>query len=117
MALSNIQRKNRIKRSIRKKISGTGTKPRLSIFRSNKAIYVQLIDDLNSTTVAEANSKTSIVKGSKVEKAKKIGAIIANKAKDLGIDSIVFDRNGYRYHGRIKALAEGASATGLNSNY
>jgi len=113
MALSKIQKKNRIKRSIRKKVSGTSSRPRLSVFRSNKAIYVQLIDDLNSTTIASACSKTSNVSGTKVEVAKEVGAVIAKKAKDLGIDNIVFDRNGYRYHGRIKALADGARENGL----
>ena len=114
MALSKIQRKNRIKRSIRKKVSGTNSKPRLSVFRSNKAIYVQLIDDLNAVTIAAASSKNTDINGnSKVEIAKEVGALIAKKANDMGIDSIVFDRNGYRYHGRIKALAEGARENGL----
>ena len=114
MALSKIQRKNRIKRSIRQKVSGTNSKPRLSVFRSNKAIYVQLIDDLNAVTIASASSKNTDINGnSKVEIAKEVGALIAKKANDMGIDSIVFDRNGYRYHGRIKALAEGARENGL----
>lgn len=114
MALSKIQRKNRIKRSIRKKVSGTSSTPRLSVFRSNKSIYVQLIDDLNAVTIAAASSKNGgITTTNKVDVAKEVGALIAKKAKDLGIDSIVFDRNGYRYHGRIKALAEGARENGL----
>lgn len=114
MALSKIQRKIRIKRSIRVKISGTSSIPRLSVFRSNKSIYVQLIDDINATTLASADSNNTSVKGSnKIDQSKEVGVLIANKAKDLGIESIVFDRNGYRYHGRIKALAEGARENGL----
>tara|TARA_B110000908_G_C10104987_1_gene380368 strand:+ start:569 stop:919 length:351 start_codon:yes stop_codon:yes gene_type:complete len=114
MALSKIQRKERIKRSIRKKISGSSTIPRLSVFRSNKSIYVQLIDDLNANTIAAIDSNNSSVKGAtKIDQSKEVGALIANTAKDLGIDTIVFDRNGYRYHGRIKALAEGARENGL----
>jgi len=114
MALSKIQRNKRIKRSIRVKISGTSSTPRLSVFRSNKSIYVQLIDDINATTLASADSYNSEVNGStKIDQSKEVGAIIAKKAKDLGIESIVFDRNGYRYHGRIKALAEGARENGL----
>lgn len=112
MALSKIQRKTRIKRSIRTKISGTATKPRLSVFRSNKAIYVQLIDDLNANTLASADSMKN-QKGTKIDQSKEVGAAIAKIAKDLGIDSIVFDRNGYRYHGRIKALAESVRENGL----
>ncbi len=114
MALSKIQRKIRIKRSIRTKVSGTSTIPRLSVFRSNQSIYVQLIDDLKATTIASVDSNNSAVKGStKIEKSKEVGALIAEKAKALGIDSIVFDRNGYKYHGRIQALAEGARENGL----
>ncbi|MFT4644000.1 MAG: large subunit ribosomal protein L18 [Planctomycetota bacterium] len=114
MALSKIQRKERIKRSIRKKISGSSTTPRLSVFRSNKSIYVQLIDDLNANTIAAIDSNNSAVKGAtKMDQSKEVGALIASKAKDLGIENIVFDRNGYRYHGRIKALAEGARENGL----
>ena len=114
MALSKIQRKERIKRSIRKKISGSSTTPRLSVFRSNKSIYVQLIDDLNANTIASVDSNNADIKGvTKIDQSKEVGALIASKAKDLGIETIVFDRNGYRYHGRIKALAEGARENGL----
>ncbi len=112
MALSNIQKRTRIKRSIRKKISGTSTRPRLTVFRSNKAIYVQLIDDLASNTLASADSKGT-TKGTKIEQSKEVGILIAKKAKDLGIEEIVFDRNGYNYHGRIKALAEGVRENGI----
>jgi len=114
MALSKIQRKTRIKRSIRSKISGTASIPRLTVFRSNKAIYVQLIDDLKATTIASIDSNNSAIKGTtKTEKSKEVGILIAEKAKTLGIETIVFDRNGYKYHGRIKALAEGARESGL----
>ena len=112
MALSNIQKRTRIKRSIRKKISGTSVKPRLTVFRSNKAIYVQLIDDLASNTLASADSKKT-KKGTKIDQSKEVGVLIAKKAKDLGIEEIVFDRNGYKYHGRIKALAEGVRENGI----
>ena len=114
MAFSNIKRRERIKRGIRNKVTGTAQRPRLSVFRSNKAIYAQLIDDVTGNTLASASSKdSSITAGTKVEQAKQVGAILANNAKGVSIESVVFDRNGFRFHGRIAALAEGARENGL----
>lgn len=107
-------RRNRIRQRIRKKIQGTSERPRLSVYRSNKHVYAQLIDDLNGHTLASASSFTASLSGSPIEKSKEVGKELASKAKDAGIDSVVFDRNGYRYHGRVKALAEGAREGGLN---
>ena len=108
-------RRLRIKRRIRKNISGTPARPRLSVFRSNKQIYAQLIDDINGVTLASASSykKDASTKGNKIDQAKSIGKKIAEKASKVGIKTIVFDRNGYLYHGRIKALAESARENGL----
>ncbi len=114
MPLTKDQRRTKIKRRIRKKFSGTPTKPRLSVFRSNKEIYAQIIDDENNVTLASATSYIKgFAKGTKTEQAKEVGAQIANKAKEAGIETVVFDRNGYVYHGRVKALAEGARENGL----
>jgi len=114
MALSKAQRRSKIKRRIRGKIQGTATKPRLSVFRSNKQIYAQIIDDESNTTLASAGSyEKGFDKVSKVEQAKLVGAKISEKAKAAGIESVVFDRNGYIYHGRVKALAEAARENGL----
>ncbi|MEJ6734532.1 MAG: 50S ribosomal protein L18 [Flavobacteriales bacterium] len=111
MAVSKESRRNKIRTRIRATISGTTTKPRLAVFRSNKDIYVQLIDDLNGSTLVAASSKE--VSGSKMEQANSVGKSIAEKAMAAGITEIVFDRGGYLYHGRIKALAEGARESGL----
>ena len=115
--MSNLKsnRRARIKKRIRKSISGTTTKPRLSVFRSNKQIYAQLIDDVNGVTLASAASlkDEAAQKGNKVEQAKLIGKEIAKKASEAGISEVVFDRNGYLYHGRIKALADSARESGL----
>ena len=95
---------------------GTTEKPRLSVFRSNKAIYAQVIDDLEGKTLAAASSQSKDIgdkKLTKTEKAKEVGKVIADRAKEAGIENIVFDRNGYLYHGRIKSLAEGAREGGL----
>ena len=108
--------RQKIKFRIRKKISGVGVKPRLSIFRSNTDIYAQLINDENGTTLASASSKDKDIKAQKVnktEKSKLVGSIIARKATELGVTTIVFDRGGYIYHGRVKAVAEGAREGGL----
>jgi large subunit ribosomal protein L18 len=113
MATVKSLRRLRISRGIRKKISGTATKPRLSVFRSNTGIYVQLIDDLTGKTLASSSSKELKVKGPKSELSKKVGVSIAEKAKAAGISEVVFDRGGYLYHGRVKALAEGAREGGL----
>ena len=106
-----IQRKNRHRR-IRAKISGTDKKPRLVVFRSIKGNYAQLIDDQKSVTLASA-SDLKAKKGNKTDKAKTVGAEIAKKAKELKIEECVFDRNGYKYHGRVKAVAEAAREGGL----
>ena len=109
-------RRQKIRFAIRKKVSGVAGKPRLSVFRSNTDIYVQLIDDTNGTTLAAASSKAkdiSAQKATKVEKSKLVGLAIAQKAKDLGITTVVFDRGGNLYHGRVKAVAEGAREGGL----
>jgi large subunit ribosomal protein L18 len=114
MATVKTLRRLRITRGIRKKISGTGTKPRLAVFRSNAGIYVQLIDDLSGKTLASASTQElKSEKGTKVEISKKVGTAIAQKAKAAGIADVVFDRGGYLYHGRVKALAEGAREGGL----
>jgi large subunit ribosomal protein L18 len=115
MATKKDSRRLRIRRSIRKKISGTTTKPRLSVFRSNKEIYVQLIDDVTGHTIVSASSQDlKSAKGTKVEISKSVGQKLAEKAVSTGIKDVTFDRGGYLYHGRIKALAEGAREGGLN---
>ena len=111
-----ISSRRKIKFRIRKKIFGSATKPRLSVFRSNTDIYVQLIDDTTGTTLAAASSREKDIAAQKVaktEKSKLVGASIARKAQELGIKAIVFDRNGYLYHGRVKAVAEAAREGGL----
>ena len=107
----------KIKYRIRRKISGAAAKPRLSVFRSNSDIYAQLIDDDNGVTLASASSRQKDIqaqKAPKIEKGKMVGAAIATKAKELGITTVVFDRGGYIYHGRVKAVAEGAREGGLD---
>lgn len=114
MALSKLQRRTRIKRRIRKIVSGTPTKPRLSVYRSNKEIYAQIVDDVNGTTLVSASSRDKGVKASsKSEAAALVGKTIAEKAVKAGLDSVAFDRNGYLYHGRVKVLAEAAREAGL----
>ncbi|MDE5877507.1 MAG: 50S ribosomal protein L18 [Muribaculaceae bacterium] len=110
--VSKIARRNKIKTRIRGKISGTAQRPRMSVFRSNKAIYVQLIDDLAGRTLVSASSK-GITEGTKSEVSAKVGQEIARKALEAGIDSVVFDRNGYLFHGRVKSLADAAREAGL----
>jgi large subunit ribosomal protein L18 len=113
---SKTSARSKIRYRIRKKISGDATKPRLSVFRSNKEVYVQLINDENGTTIAAASSKEKDIvaqKGNKVEKSKLVGASVAKKAIELGIKNVVFDRGGYLYHGRVKAVADGAREGGL----
>ena len=108
--------REKIRYRIRKKISGSASKPRLSVFRSNLEIYVQLINDENGSTIASASSKEKDIvaqKVNKVEKSKLVGAAVARKAGELGIKTVVFDRGGYLYHGRVKAVAEGAREGGL----
>ena len=111
-----IIRRQKIRFGIRKKIVGTAQKPRLSVFRSNAEIYVQLIDDANGTTLASASSRDKDIAAQKVaksEKSKLVGAAIARKAIDLGLNDVVFDRGGNLYHGRVKAVAEAAREGGL----
>ncbi|MCM1368857.1 MAG: 50S ribosomal protein L18 [Candidatus Amulumruptor caecigallinarius] len=110
--VSKIARRNKIKTRIRGKISGTAQRPRMSVYRSNKAIYVQVIDDLTGTTLCAASSK-GMAEGTKVEIAAKVGEEIAKKAVEKGISEVVFDRNGYLYHGRVKSLADAARNGGL----
>ncbi len=109
-------RRQRIKYTIRKKVSGTAQLPRLSVYRSNTDIYAQMIDDVNGNTLAAASSRDKDIaaqKGTKTEKSKMVGEAIAKKAIALGLSSCVFDRGGFLYHGRIKAVAEGAREGGL----
>ena len=105
-------RRNKIKTRIRGRLSGTAERPRMTVFRSNKQIYVQLIDDLAGATLASASSK-GIEEGTKSEIAAKVGEKIAGKASEAGITAVVFDRNGYLYHGRVKSLADAARKAGL----
>ncbi|EKB57025.1 50S ribosomal protein L18 [Bergeyella zoohelcum] len=113
MALNKEQKRARIKRRVRGKISGSAELPRLSVYKSNKEIYAQLIDDKAGKTLASASSRALNAKGTKVEISTEVGKAIAEKAKAAGIESIVFDRNGFVYHGRVKALADGAREGGL----
>ncbi|PKP26264.1 MAG: 50S ribosomal protein L18 [Bacteroidetes bacterium HGW-Bacteroidetes-2] len=116
MALSKNDRRDRIRFRIRKIVSGSEQKPRLAVFRSNKEIYAQLIDDVSGKTITAASSRDKdidVSKASKVEAAKLVGKAIAEKAVKAGVDTISFDRGGYLYHGRIKSLAEGAREGGL----
>ncbi|HEV8285823.1 MAG TPA: 50S ribosomal protein L18 [Chitinophagaceae bacterium] len=111
------QRRQNIRYRIRRRIGeGVAQKPRLSVFRSNSEIYVQLIDDSNGETLAAASSKDKDIaaqKGTKIEKSKLVGAAIAKKATELGLKTVTFDRSGYLYHGRVKAVADGAREGGL----
>ena len=111
-----VYRRTRIKMRIRKVVSGTADRPRLSVFRSNQEIYAQVIDDLSGRTLVAASSREKGITektATKTEKAKQVGALIAERAKEAGIDAVVFDRGGYLYHGRVKALAEAAREGGL----
>ncbi|MDR1757263.1 MAG: 50S ribosomal protein L18 [Culturomica sp.] len=117
MALTKEERRLRIKRRIRKIVSGTAERPRMSVFRSNAQISVQLIDDTTGKTVLSVSSlckELAAQKGTKTEQAAHVGSAIAEKAKSAGIQTVVFDRNGYLYHGRVKALADAARNGGLN---
>ncbi|MFL5787326.1 MAG: 50S ribosomal protein L18 [Flavisolibacter sp.] len=109
-------RRQNIRYRIRRKISGTAQNPRLSVFRSNAEIYCQLIDDDKAVTLASASSRDKDIqaqKGTKIEMSKLVGQAIARKAKELGIENVVFDRGGNLYHGRVKAIADGAREGGL----
>ena len=116
MALSKTDRRDRIRFRIRKSVSGTTERPRLAIFRSNKEIYAQLIDDVTGKTITAASSRDKGIDASKVNKteaAKLVGKSIAEKATKAGVELVTFDRGGYLYHGRVKSLAEGAREGGL----
>lgn len=108
MSSKTLSSRKRVHRRIRKKISGTATRPRLSVFRSNKSIYAQLINDDLATTLVAVTLKEVEVSGSKIDQARAVGRALATKAMEAGITTVVFDRSGYIYHGRVKALAEGA---------
>ena len=110
--VSKIARRKKIKTRIRGKVSGTAERPRMSVFRSNKGIYVQLIDDLAGRTLAAASSK-GLEGGTKTEVSAKVGKEIAKIALEKGIQTVVFDRNGYLFHGRVKSLADAAREAGL----
>ncbi len=114
MALSKLERRQRIKYRIRKIVTGTAERPRLSVFRSNKEIYAQLINDLDGVTIASTSSRDKdITSSSKAETAAAVGKSIAVKATKAGVDTVSFDRNGYLYHGRVKVLADAAREAGL----
>jgi large subunit ribosomal protein L18 len=117
MAITKQERRHRIKMRIRKVVHGTTVKPRLSVFRSNRGIYVQIIDDTAGRTLLSVSSRNKEVMAktgiSKTEQAKMVGKLAAEKSKEAGITEIIFDRNGYLYHGRVKALAEAAREGGL----
>lgn len=115
MALTKNERRIRIKNRIRKVVSGTETRPRLAVFRSNKEIYAQIVDDVTGKTLVASSSRDKDItaKGNKVELAALVGKSIAEKALKAGVETIAFDRGGYLYHGRVKSLAEGAREGGL----
>ena len=115
MALNKVEKRLRIKRRVRGKISGSAELPRLSVFKSNKEIYAQLIDDKSGKTLVAASSREKGVdaKGTKTEVSANVGKAIAEKAKAAGIEKVAFDRSGFAYHGRVKALAEAAREAGL----
>jgi len=116
MALTKQKRRERIKMRIRKIVSGDAARPRLTVFRSNKQIYVQIINDLTGETLVSASSRSKEISEAKVTKSEKaglVGTAIAKKASAAGISNVVFDRNGYLYHGRVKTLAEAARKEGL----
>ncbi len=115
MLAKKTQRRNKIRRRIRKSLSGTASRPRLSVFRSNKEIYAQIVNDIEGTTLAAASSRDKDIeaKGTKSEIAANVGKALAEKAKKAGIEQVAFDRGGYLYHGRVKSLADGAREGGL----
>ena len=117
MALTKTEKRTKIKLRIRKRIKGTAEKPRLAVFRSNREIYVQAVDDVNGVTLASASSRekeiASVTGKKKSEQALLVGKRIANICKEKGIENVVFDRGGYQYHGRVKSLADGAREGGL----
>ena len=108
-----VVRRLKLRRGIRNKISGSSNMPRLAVYKSNKAIYAQLVDDVAGATICSATSLGSDLSGNKTEIAKGVGSLIAEAAKKKGVEQVVFDRSGYVYHGRVKALADGAREAGL----
>lgn len=113
MGLNKEQKRKRIHQRIRKKLKGTADKPRLAVYRSNKQIYAQLIDDVKGHTIASASSTEAGANGAKIEQAKMVGKLIADKAASANISAVIFDRGGYLYHGRVKAIADSAREAGL----
>lgn len=113
MAFSKSERRNKIRRRIRKTVSGTAVRPRLSVYRSNKEIYAQVINDVDGLTIASASSRDIKISGEKVSVSKEVGKAVAEKAKAAGVETVSFDRGGYLYHGRVLSLAEGAREAGL----
>ena len=115
MALTKSKRRERIKRRVRKHISGTAQRPRLTVFRSNKQIYAQVIDDISGVTIASAASlkNDDANKVNKTEQAKLVGKLLADRASGVKVTNVVFDRGGFLYHGRVKALADSAREAGL----
>jgi LSU ribosomal protein L18P len=113
MSTTKVARRQRIRKGIRNKVAGTAERPRLSIYKSNKAIYAQIIDDARGETLTATSSMELGVKNNTIEDSKKVGTKLAEKAKAAGVETVVFDRGGYQYHGQIKALAEGAREGGL----
>jgi large subunit ribosomal protein L18 len=111
-----LSRRDRIKKGIRKSLSGSAARPRLSVYRSNKGIYAQIIDDVTGKTLVSASSlsKEFSASGTKSDQSAAVGKLVAEKAVAAGIKDVVFDRNGYLYHGRVKSLADGAREGGLN---
>jgi len=117
MALTKLEKRTRIRKRIRSRINGTTEIPRVAVFRSNRQIYVQVIDDLKHVTLLSASSKEKEVADAKVvrktEQAKLVGKLLASKCREKGIERVVFDRSGYKYHGRVKSLADAAREGGL----
>lgn len=114
MSLNKSERRQRIQYRVRKTVSGTAARPRLSVYRSNKEIYAQIIDDVNGVTLAAASSRDAgVTKGTKIETAASVGKLIAEKALKAGVETISFDRGGNLYHGRVKSLADSAREAGL----
>ena len=116
-AKAKLSRRDRIKMGIRKRLSGSSIRPRLSVYRSNKGIYAQIIDDVSGKTLVSASSLSkdfTAAEGTKIDQSVAVGKLVASKAIAAGIKDVVFDRNGYLYHGRVKSLADGAREGGLN---
>jgi large subunit ribosomal protein L18 len=116
MALTKPEHRRRRHRRVRKKIMGTATRPRLAVFRSNKHVYVQAIDDIAGRTLVSASTMEAGLRGgatSTVDAAKQVGLLIGERAKQVGLSSVVFDRGGFKFHGRVAAIAEGAREAGL----